>query len=94
MSPYRKPVRDIHVSCFGLSKVGELQLDMFDDLERKEAVVTAQDTINERWGSFVVAPARMALSEQRVLDRIAFGGVKELEEFTKLSTAESEKTRA
>lgn len=69
----RGPVRDLHVSCFGLVEAGVRQLDFFDDLEKRKRLTGAVDRINERWGNFVVVPGRMAMAEQRVLDRIAFG---------------------
>lgn len=81
-SPYAKPVRSLAVSCFNLQKINALQLNLLVDVPRKERVVKAVDSINERWGDFVVTPARMLyLSKDAVPDRIAFGGVKELEEF-------------
>ena len=44
------------------------------------AVAEAMDKINDRWGEFVISPALMMGMENIILDRIAFGGVKELEE--------------
>jgi hypothetical protein len=38
------------------------------------------DKINDRWGEFVITPALMMGRGDIILDRIAFGGVKELEE--------------
>jgi hypothetical protein len=38
------------------------------------------DKINDRWGVFVITPALMMDMKDIILDRIAFGGVKELEE--------------
>ena len=35
---------------------------------------------HDRWGDFVITPALMLGMEDIILDRIAFGGVKELEE--------------
>jgi len=81
-SPYRKPVRELAVSVFNLMDEGSLQLELFDDLEKKERIVSAIDSVNERWGNFVITPARMLGAKDVVIDRIAFGGVKELEEFT------------
>ena len=43
-------------------------------------VSEAMDKINDRWGEFVIMPALMMDMEDIILDRIAFGGVKELEE--------------
>jgi len=81
-SPYKKPVREIAVSCFNLTKDNLLQLDFFEDMEKKTNLVKAVDGINERWGNFILTPASMLGSDTYVPDRIAFGGVKELEEFS------------
>ncbi len=74
--PNIKPVHTLAVSCFNLEQ--DRQLEFFDD--RKEELVKAMDKINERWGSFVITPALMLGTRNFVSDRIAFGGVKELEE--------------
>lgn len=84
ISSHQAPVRDIAVSCFNLKKETGLQLELFDDIFKKQETMKAVDSINNRWGDFVVRSGRMASGEKVVLDRIAFGGVKELEEFTLL----------
>lgn len=76
------PVGNIAVSAFNLIKTNSLQLEIFEDVEKKDSLTSALDKINERWGEYVVKPAVILKSKQAVLDRIAFGGVKELEEFT------------
>ena len=38
------------------------------------------DSINKKWGDFTLGSARSLNGAKVVLDRIAFGGVKELEE--------------
>jgi DNA polymerase-4 len=81
-SSYQKPVRDLAVSVFDLKKRDQLQLELFEDVERKVKLVDTVDKVNERWGNFVITPARMLGAKGAVPDRIAFGGVKELEEFT------------
>ena len=43
-------------------------------------IIPAVDHINDRWGEFVVTPALMMGMEDIILDRISFGGVKELRE--------------
>ncbi len=82
MAPSKKPVRELAVSCFGLTKIEVSQFELFDDVEKKEKLVKAVDRVNEYWGDFVLTPARMLNAADKVPDRIAFGGVKELEEFT------------
>jgi DNA polymerase-4 len=81
-SPLKKPVRELAVSCFGLTKFKVSQLDLFEDVSKKEKLVDAVDKVNEHWGDFVITPAKMLGAKDSVPDRIAFGGVKELEEFT------------
>lgn len=76
------PVLNLAVSSFGLTKDSSLQLDFFDDIERKKELILAEDNINEKWGGFTVGSARSFGGAREVLDRIAFGGVKELEELT------------
>jgi DNA polymerase-4 len=80
--PFKKPVREIAVSVFGLTKNDYLQLQIFDNEPKKRRLILMIDKVNKHFGDFVVSPARMRGTEGEVPDRIAFGGVKELEEFT------------
>lgn len=82
LSPLGKPVREIFVSSFYLVNDKVSQLELFEDVLRKEKLTESIDQINKRWGEFVVYSAKMARTQNYVPDRIAFGGVKELEEFT------------
>ncbi len=75
-------VLNVAVSCFSLTKENSLQLEIFDDVPKKEKLVEAQDNINEFYGAFTIGSARSFGGGKVVLDRIAFGGVKELEEFS------------
>ena len=54
------------------------QLEMF--ATKSHAVAEAMDKINDKYGEFVITPALMLGMDEVILDRIAFGGVKELEE--------------
>jgi DNA polymerase IV len=74
------PVLNLAVSCFGLVKNTTVQLDFFENIEEKESLVKAIDLVNGRWGDFTVSSARSMNGAKTVMDRIAFGGVKELEE--------------
>ena len=74
------PVLNIAVSCFNLTRLEALQLDMFEDMNKKQNLVYASDTVNERWGGFTVGSAKSFGGAKMVMDRIAFGGIKELEE--------------
>ena len=71
-------VRNLAVSLFNLTRFGTLQLAMFEDLEKKQRLVEAIDSANNKWGDFTLASALSFKGENVVLDRIAFGGVREL----------------
>ncbi|HOX96041.1 MAG TPA: DNA polymerase IV [Candidatus Woesebacteria bacterium] len=77
-SSYKLPVKNLSISCFNLSPRSSLQLDLFQDTQRRENLVTALDDINDRWGNFVITPAIMANTEQFVHDRIGFGQIRGL----------------
>jgi hypothetical protein len=49
-----------------------------DGIRRRYA--EAMDKINDKYGEFVITPALMMGMDDTIIDRIAFGGVKELEE--------------
>ncbi len=80
-SPLIDPVTSIAISVFKLTQSTSSQLNLLEDVARKERLSKAVDDVNSRWGSFVIAPLRMIDTSNLVPDRIAFGGIKELEEF-------------
>jgi DNA polymerase IV len=80
-SPYKKAVHTIAVSCFNLEKQDYIQTSLLDQLDKKEMLTKALDNITEKWGHFVITPGKMLATKSIVKDRVAFGGVKELEEF-------------
>lgn len=82
LCPVKEPVANLAVASFNLLEINSTQLELFDDVPKRKRVVEASDSINERWGDFILVPGRMLGTEKYVPDRIAFGGVKELEEFT------------
>jgi hypothetical protein len=73
-----KQIRILAVWSYKLAPTLYTQESLLDSEVKKEQLTRALDTIADRWGDFVVTPARMAHMEQRVLDRIAFGGGKML----------------
>jgi DNA polymerase IV len=78
MSGYPRKVRNLAVSVYDLIPTTDEQLELF--ASPKHAVSEAMDKINDRWGEFVITPALMMGMQDVILDRIAFGGVKELQE--------------
>lgn len=79
-SPYQKPVRLIAVSCFSLEKNNIQQIPLFHEDRRRNSLIGSIDRINERFGLFTIFPATMMQTQDKIPDRIAFGGIKELEE--------------
>jgi DNA polymerase IV len=77
-SGYKKRVRNLAVSVYDLIPSRSEQLDMFSS--KSHAVAKAMGNINDKYGEFVITPALMMGMDETILDRIALGGVKELEE--------------
>jgi hypothetical protein len=80
------PVLNLAVSCFDLHKSLSVQLEFFTDVVKNGKLVKSIDDINQKWGDFTIGAARSLGGAETVLDRIAFGGVKELEEITLLDS--------
>lgn len=79
LQPQLKIVTKLEISCFNLAKP-DLQESLFEtSRERKRNVSLALDNINNKWGEWTIYSALMHNRKNEVLDRIAFGGVKELE---------------
>lgn len=76
-----KTVVKISVTCYELSENRQLQIGLFEEeIDKSKAVSVASDSINDRFGEFTIIPALMMDMDKVVLDRIAFGSVKELED--------------
>jgi DNA polymerase-4 len=81
MQPQRNIVAKLAVSCFDLVPSAQVQESLFDtDFEKKRKVSDCLDAINDKYGEYVITPALMMGMDDLVIDRIAFGGVKELQE--------------
>jgi hypothetical protein len=68
---YKKRVRNLAVSVYDLVPHHSEQLEMFSS--RSHAVAEAMDTINDKYGEFVITPALMMGMDDTITDRIAFG---------------------
>ncbi|MEK7065581.1 MAG: hypothetical protein AAB961_01185 [Patescibacteria group bacterium] len=73
-----KLVRNLAVTSFDLLSKDTGQLPLWDADRKKRKITEVLDAIADRWGEFTVTPARMLSMEQKVLDRIAFGRIREL----------------
>jgi len=83
LQPEKKLVGLMSVSCYQLKKTDDMQLSLFEnDREKARHVSDAADTINDKFGEFTIIPGTMMEMDNVILDRIAFGGVRELEGIT------------
>ena len=78
LSPIKTSFRNIAVSVFGLTNKSFLQLEIFDDILKKERLTNCLDTINEKWGDFYIHPLRMKNVKENIKDRISFGSLDQI----------------
>ena len=74
-----KPVRILAVYAFHLEHTLYQQRSLLRNEQKQERVIQALDAIHNRWGEFTVTSGRMLCMDQKVLDRIAFGKVRDLD---------------
>ncbi len=81
MQPHRKIVTNLFVTVYDLASNEYLPKSLFD-VGKMDVVARSRafDDINDRYGEFTVIPAAMLDAKDIILDRVAFGGVKELED--------------
>jgi DNA polymerase IV len=78
--PATKKISHMGVSSYHLSDRKEVQLSLFDaDFAKARKVSDAADKINDNYGEFTVVPGIMMNMDDTILDRIAFGGTREME---------------
>jgi DNA polymerase IV len=79
--PEVKIVTLLSVSCYDLVPSSSAQMTLFDiDPGKQRKAADAMDAINDKFGEFVITPGLMMGMNDLVLDRIAFGGVKDLQD--------------
>lgn len=72
--PITDKIKTLAVSCFRLENRNHIQLSLLQ--QEKETLTDTIDVINARFGDFTLKPARMMGIEGTILDRIAFGSIK------------------
>lgn len=83
--PEWKKVTHLAVSCYDLIDSDVEQVGLFDFGEvKKKELSNAMDSMNDRYGEFIITPALMMGMNEQIVDRVAFGGVRDLEEIYKL----------
>ncbi len=79
--PIRKVVAKLSVSCHDLAPHEVAQETLFDTgIGKADCVSDALDAVNNKYGEYTIVPAVMMGMSDLALDRIAFGGVRELED--------------
>ncbi|KKR72240.1 MAG: DNA-directed DNA polymerase [Candidatus Roizmanbacteria bacterium GW2011_GWB1_40_7] len=74
----KKVLIKLMVRCFDLLPGVSSQISLFDRENKQGKVADALDILNDKYGEFTVVPALMMDMNDTVLDRIAFGNVREL----------------
>jgi DNA polymerase-4 len=76
-----KRVAKLSVTCYELVKTHREQLALFETrADTMARLADAADAVNDRYGEFLLTPALMLGLEEKVIDRVSFGGVRELED--------------
>lgn len=75
---YEKKVRNLSVAVFGLVETKSEQLEIFTS--PKFEVSDAADDMNDRYGEFTVIHGLMMGMRDTIIDRIAFGGTRDIED--------------
>lgn len=68
-----RAIRILAISCYQLHKDLYDQQSLLFDENKKRNLTRAIDAVQEKFGAFIITPARMIGMENRVMDRIAFG---------------------
>jgi len=72
-------VSQLSVTLYDLQPTNPEQLGLFEEQTlRQKRLATAADAANDRYGDFTVVPAIMANMHKVILDRVAFGGIRDL----------------
>lgn len=77
----KKPIANIAVSCYSLTNMESGQLELFDSgVDKQRKLSDAIDQVNDKYGEYIITPALMMGMQDLIIDRVAFGGAKELED--------------
>lgn len=72
-------VTHIAMGVFNLTSIYPQQQSLFEETRKKNKLALALDTVNNRYGTFTITPATMLDMNSTILDRIAFGKVKDMQ---------------
>ena len=74
-------VRGISIAVFDLKPADPEQISLFDQdrqISTGRRLSRAMDEINNRYGEFIITPAEMMDMQGEILDRIAFGNIRDI----------------
>ena len=72
-SPIKTNFRNIAISTFGFNKLNNLQLEIFEDSQKRKNLTKAIDNINKKWGLYTIHAGSVNMDSKVVQDRISFG---------------------
>jgi DNA polymerase-4 len=78
----KQEVKTLSVTCFDLVEMvpasNIVQKNLFDFVDKKFDLISTMDSINHKWGGFVVSSALLLSAKDSVRDAIAFSGQAEV----------------
>ena len=81
LQPQRKVIHTMAVNCYNFDEKRINQESLFEIEETKQRkVANALDCINDKYGEYLITPALMMGLGDKIIDRVPFGGVKDLED--------------
>jgi DNA polymerase IV len=72
-------VASMGITCYHLAPDTRSQISLFESVQRAEWLTAALDSINDRYGSFVIASANGFSAKDNVRQKIPFGGTQYFE---------------
>jgi DNA polymerase-4 len=74
-------VSHMSITVFNLRDKSPEQLGLFDDFQlHQRRLAEAADLVNDRYGEFTAVPAIMADMKKLILDRVAFGSLRDMDD--------------
>lgn len=72
----QKVARNLSVTYHNLSKKDNEQGELITEVFKREKAIMATDKLKDKWGEWVIAPARMTGEKESAPDAISFGNIR------------------
>lgn len=72
----QKVARNLSITYHNLSKKDGEQEELITEVFKREKAIAAMEKLKEKWGEWVIAPARMTGEKESAPDAISFGNIR------------------